>query len=112
MIGKELVGEKPVSIAVVRKILEDRAGSEMIYEQKVALEHSQKFTKLTPKDAEKMVGELKELGLRLRDDVMIKISDIMPEDETAVKAVVMQSGTQLKKDQIQKILDLVTKYKA
>lgn len=112
MIGKELVGEKPVPIAVVKKILEERVGGEMIYEQKIALEHSQKFAKLKPKDAEKIVEEIKELGLRLRDDVIVKIADIMPEDEVAVKAVAMQSGTQLKKEQIQKILDITSKYKA
>ncbi len=112
MIGKEVLGEKFVPLPLVKKILKKIPADDMTYEQKIALEHAEKFSKLSAKEAETMIGELKELGLRVRDDVITKIVDILPGDEAGVKAVLLQSGTQLKKDQLQKILDIVSKHKA
>lgn len=111
MIGKEMLEEKPVPMVLVKKILRKRAKDEMIYEQKIALEHAEKFTKLKEKDGDQLFNELKELGLRVRDDAIVKLMDILPEDETAVKAVMLSSGTQLKKEQMQKILDVIAKYR-
>lgn len=112
MIGKETLSEQVVPISIVRKILKKRKSEDMIYEQKIALEHAEKFTKLKTTDAEQLIGELKELGFRVRDDTIVKISDVLPADETELKAIMLRSGTQLKKEQAQKILDTVAKYKA
>ncbi len=111
MIGKELVAEQFVPLPTVKKILKKRAEEEMIYEQKIALEHADKFTRLKITDAEQLMKELKELGLRVGDDVIVKIADILPADETDIKAIMLKSGTQLKKEQAQKILDIVAKYR-
>ena len=112
MIGKEIISEEVVPIPLVKKILKKRDVEEMIYEQKIALEHAQKFSRLKLSDAEQLIKELKELGFRVRDDTIVKIADVLPADETELKAVMLQSGTQLKKDQAQKILDIVAKYTA
>jgi DNA-directed RNA polymerase subunit F len=112
MIGKELISEEIVPIPLVKKILKKRDSEEMIYEQKIALEHAEKFSRLKLSDAEQLVKELKELGFRVRDDAIVKIADILPTDEVDIKAIMLQSGTQLKKEQSQKILDIVAKYKA
>ena len=112
MIGKEILSEQAVPIAVVKKMLKKKNADEMIYEQKIALEHAEKFSRLKLPDSEQLIKELKELGLRVRDDAIVKIADILPTNETELKAVMLRSGTQLKKDQAQKILDTVAKYKA
>lgn len=112
MIGKEMVSEQFIPLTTVKKILKKRSEEEMIYEQKIALEHADKFARLKQSDAEQLEKELKELGLRVSDDVIVKIVDILPVDETDIKAIMLKSGTQLKKDQVQKILDIVAKYKA
>lgn len=114
MIGKEVIESAPVTLATVKTILKKRSKDEgeMVYEQKIALEHAEKFGRIKQQDSDKLMGEIKELGIRLTDDTIVKLIDVLPEDETAVKAVLMQSGTQLKKEQAQKILDLIAKYKS
>lgn len=112
MIGKEMIKEEFIALPIVKKILKKRSEEEMIYEQKIALEHADKFSRLKQTDVEQLFKELKELGLRVNDDVLVKVIDILPVDETDVKAILLKSGTQLKKEQSQKILDVVAKYKA
>jgi DNA-directed RNA polymerase subunit F len=111
MIGREMVSEEIVSIPLVKKMLKKRVSEDMLYEQKIALEHAEKFSRLKTSDAEQLIKEVKELGLRVRDDTIVKIADILPADEVDLKAIMVRSGTQLKKDQAQKVLDIVAKYK-
>jgi len=114
MIGKEISPGKPVPISLVKEILNKRekSGVELHYEQKLALEYSRKFAKLGGGDAKKLSEELMGLGIpRFKDRHAVKITDIMPVDDEAVKALFAKESISLKKDQIAQVLGVLAKYR-
>jgi DNA-directed RNA polymerase subunit F len=96
---------KPVPLAEVKNILKkiSKDRKEMIYEQKVALEHATKFGKLSIKKTEDMIKELME-NKDITELNAIKIVDILPRTEDDIKTITI-SGNDIKK-----ILDVVAKY--
>lgn len=114
MIGKEVTPGKPVPISLVKDLLNKREkdGGELHYEQKLALEYSRKFAKLGSDKAKKLAEELMGLGIpRFKDRHAVKITDILPVDEEAVKALFAKESISLKKDQITQVLSVLVKYR-
>ncbi len=105
------VGEaKPVPMAIARDILSKREKEgELLYEQKLALEHLKKFTKLSPKKAESLIKEISEV-VKLSDEVLIQIVDILPKTPEELRTILSIEKFSLREDEIKKILEIIKKY--
>ena len=79
--------EKPVSFAEVKNILKkaSKERKELIYEQRIALEHAQKFTKLSIKQTKDMINELNKLDF-IDENQAYRIADLLPVTEDDVRA--------------------------
>lgn len=103
---------KPVSLAEVKNILKkaSKEREELLYEQKIALEHAQKFSKLTLKKTEDLIKELSQLDF-LKEINAYKIADILPANEDDVKAILAKERITAGDNEIKNILSIVEKYK-
>ena len=102
--------KKMVALAEVRDILTERqAEGELTAEQKLALEHSQKFSRLDSKKAKKLIKELTELGF-VSEVNAVKIADLMPSHPDDVRLVFSKERASVEKKDIEKILSIVQKY--
>lgn len=109
MIGKKVIDTDPITIAEVKEMLEDvQEHYELTYEQNLALDHVTKFSKLDAESAKKMVEELEEL---IKKTQAIKIADIMPEDMADLRLIFAKERGSIKKEDMEKILEIVNKYR-
>jgi len=103
-------GERLVSIPEVKKVLEStQSGHELTYEQKLALEHATYSAKTDPKNALKLVEELRK-NERITDSIAFKIVEIWPEHPDDVKAIFAKERFTLKEDEVEGILKLVSRH--
>jgi len=102
---------KPVSLAEVKSILKkiSKERDEMIYEQKIALEHAQKFAKLSIKKTEDIVKDLSKFDF-IQEIHAYKIADILPTTEDDVKTIFAKERITLGENDIKNILEIVKKY--
>lgn len=102
--------KKMVTLAEVKEILTERQGDgELTSEQKLALEHAQKFSRLDSKKAKKLVKELTELGF-VSEINAVKIADILPSHPDDVRLIFSKERASVEKKDIEKILSIVQKY--
>jgi len=102
---------KPVSLAEVKNILKkvSKEREEMLYEQKIALEHAQRFAKLPLKKTQDMIKELEKLDF-LQEKHVYKVADILPKTVDDVKTLFAKERLTIGENEIKKILDIVEKY--
>lgn len=102
---------KPVSLSEVKSILKkiEKERKELLYEQKIALEHANKFAKLSIKKTEDLIKELSELKF-LEEIHCYKIADLLPSTEDDLKTIFAKERTTLGENEIKKILEIVKKY--
>lgn len=106
----KIIEVKPVGMPEAKKVMANREKKkELSYEQKLALEHLNKFAKLSPADAEKFLEELSQV-LRMSNETMIKILDLAPKTPDELRMIFAREKFSLKEDEIKKILDIVAKY--
>lgn len=109
MIGKKVIDTDPITIAEVKQMLEGiQEQHELTYEQNLALDHVTKFSKLDMESAKKMVEELEEL---IKKTQAIKVADIMPEDMADLRLIFAKERGSIKKEDMEKILEIVNKYR-
>lgn len=102
--------KKFLSLAEVRDTLMERQNDgELTAEQKLSLEHSQKFARVDAKKARKLIKELLELGF-VSEVNAIKIADIMPTHADDVRLIFSKERASVEKKDIEKILSVVQKY--
>ena len=100
----------PVSMPQAKDIMVKREKQgELNYEQKVALEHLKKFTKMKSAEAKKMEEELTSL-LRMSPETIMQIINIMPKTPDEVRLVFAREKFSLKDEEIKKIIGIVEKY--
>ncbi len=100
----------PVSMPQAKDIMLKREKEgELNYEQKVALEHLKKFTKMKASEAKKMIEELSNL-LRMSPETIMQIINIMPKTPDEVRLVFAREKFSLKDEEIKKIMGIVEKY--
>lgn len=100
-----------VSLAEVKSML-TRAQlerEELTYEQKLALEHSLRFSRLTVDETDKLVADLSKLDY-LSPPYVYKVADLCPTDAEDVKSIFSKSRVTIGDAEIQEILDTVLKY--
>lgn len=109
MIGKKVSEERVITGSEAREILEEslKGEEEPIYEKKIAFEHLTKFAKLSAEEARKRVEELMKRDERIREDIAVKIVDLMPQDETDLRAIFAKERYALTKEDIEGILKFV-----
>ena len=102
--------KKMVPLAEVKDILAERQGEGgLTAEQKLALEHAQKFSRLDSKKARKLIKELTELGF-VSEVNAVKIADILPSHPDDVRLIFSKERASVEKKDIEKILSIVQKY--
>jgi len=111
MSRKNQEGKKPVSLSEVKNILKkvEKDREELLYEQRIALEHAQMFAKLPVKKAEELIKELTKLDY-LKENQIYKIADLLPITEDDVKTIFAKERGKISDDEIKQILNIVGKY--
>lgn len=101
----------PVSLAEVKNILKkvNKERKELLYEQRIALEHAQKFAKLNVKKTNDLIDDLKKLEI-LEERHIYKIADLLPITEDDVKAIFAKERIKLGENEIKNILNLIRKH--
>ena len=109
MIGKKVTDTDPITIAEVKEMLEKLSENyELTYEQNLTLDHVTKFSKLEEESAKKLVEELSEI---IKKTQAIKIADIMPEDLADLRLMFAKERGSYKQEDMEKILEIVDKYR-
>lgn len=100
-----------VSLAEVKNMLKNlqKEREELTYEQKIALEHAQKFAKLPASKTKKLIKDLMKIE-RLEEHHAYKIADLLPTHEEDVKTIFAKERFSLSEDEIKKIIKTVGKY--
>jgi len=95
--------------SILKKVEKERG--EMLYEQKIALEHAHKFAKLSVKKTKDMVKDLTMLEF-IQEPHAYKIADILPTNEDDIKTIFAKERITLGGNEIKSILEIVNKYLA
>jgi len=100
-----------VSLPEVKNILKkiEKERKELIYEQRIALEHAQKFAKLSVKQTKDLIKDLMKLE-NIGEAHAYKIADILPTSEDDVKAIFAKERVTPSESEIKDILKIVGKY--
>ncbi len=102
MIGKEVLGKKPVTIYEVEELLKDI--QDPTYEQKASLDYVREVKKVDLETAKKKVEELKALGLD--EELAVKIVNVYPKTAVELHAVLMKEKG-IGEDLYEKILEVL-----
>ncbi len=106
-----VTNEEPITMSEAKSILEKRKKEgDLEYEQNVTYEYLKKMAKLSEKKVEEMRNELQTIEI-LKPRHIVKIIDILPDTEEEVKLLFEKEMTNLKKDEIAKIVEIVKKFK-
>lgn len=106
----ETKGEKFVTLVEAKKILEKKAKEkELGYEQKNALEHLRKFSKLSEKTVNEMMEELKKIE-KLRERHMVSIANMLPADTDELRLLFTNEIVTLSDEDKKKIISIVKKF--
>jgi DNA-directed RNA polymerase subunit F len=106
----KVIETKPVSMTEAKEVLSSREKrKELGYEQKLALEHLNKFTKLKPEEAKKLSEELSSV-LRMSQETLVQILNFLPKNPDELRMIFSREKFSLKEDEINKILEIVKKY--
>ena len=106
----DIIDEKIVSWAEARKILEKKAkDKELGYEQKNALEHLKKFSKISEKKALEMIAALSK-NERLKDRHIMNIVNHLPQNMDELNILFSSEIITLSEDDKKAILKIISKY--
>ncbi len=107
----EITNEEVVSMFEAKKILEERQKQkDLVYEQKICLELLSKIENISDSEAKVVKEELEKIAI-LRPRHIALILTIMPDTEEEVDALFSKERTNLKKEEIKQIADIVKKHK-
>jgi DNA-directed RNA polymerase subunit F len=115
-IFKEQLDEEYLTTAEAKEILEgiraEQAADEdreMRYELARAIEHVNRFARLDAAESRELVAELRELE-KVDEATAVKIADLLPADRTELRSVFAQERYSLDGEELDGILDVVSKY--
>jgi DNA-directed RNA polymerase subunit F len=92
---------------MLKKISKER--KDLLYEQKIALEHAEKFSKLSVKETKELITELKKLD-HVEEIHAYKIADILPKTEDDVKAIFAKERYTPNDKEVKTILEVINKH--
>ena len=102
---------KYVSLSEVKNILKkvESERKELTYEQRIALDHAQKFAKITISKTKNMIKDLMNLDF-LNEIHAYRIANLIPRTNDDVKTIFAKERITLDENKIKKILEIVNKY--
>lgn len=107
----EIIGEEDVSVIESKEIMESRKKErDLVYEQKICLEYLEKVCKLSQSKAKQLVEELGKISI-LKPRYIALIINMLPDIEEEVEALFSKERTNLKKEEVKQIVEIVAKYK-
>ena len=107
----EILNEEDVSVVEAKRILEERKKQrDLVYEQKICLEYLEKVPKLTEKQAEDLAEELSKIPV-MKPRYVNLVINMLPDREEEVEALFSKERTNLKKEEIRQIAEIVSKAK-
>jgi DNA-directed RNA polymerase subunit F len=92
---------------ILRKVEKER--KELTYEQRIALEHANKFAKLQSQKTKDLINDLNKLDF-IEESHVYKIVDLLPKTNEDIKTIFAKERINLNDDKIKKILNIVNKY--
>lgn len=102
--------ERFVTWSDAKRILEKKAKQkELGYEQKNALEHLRKFSKLKQKELDDLISELSKIE-RLKEKHKVMIADMLPEDLDQLRITLQNEVVTLSDEDKKKIVSTVKKF--
>lgn len=103
--------EEFVSLAEVKKILTtvEKEREELQYEQRIALEHANKFARLSMTKTKQLIKDLEKIDV-IAPHHAYKIADILPQTADDVKTIFAKERISLKDDVIKKIIEIIQQY--
>jgi len=106
----EIKEERFVSWSDAKKILEKKAKEkELGYEQKNALEHLRKFSKLTQKSMDDMMAQLDKID-RLKERHKAAIIDMLPREDDDLRMLFTGEIITISDEDKKKIISIVKKF--
>jgi DNA-directed RNA polymerase subunit F len=100
-----------ISLVEVKQILTkvEKDRKELLYEQRIALEHANKFAKMPLKKINELIKDLEKIN-RIDTHYAYKIADLLPKTEEDIKTIFAKERITLKENDIKEILKSVNKY--
>lgn len=92
---------------ILKKISKER--KDLNYEQKIALEHAEKFAILSAKQTKDLINDLKKLD-HVDEIQAYKLADILPKTEDEVKAIFAKERYTPNDKEIKNILESIKKH--
>ncbi len=107
----KILESKPITMTEAKDIMLKREKTgEVNYEQKLALEHLKKFTKLKASELKKISEELNSV-VHMDPERFVQIINILPTTADEVRMIFAGERFSLKEEEINKIIEIVKKYK-
>lgn len=102
---------KIISLAEVKNIMKkiSKERKELLYEQKIALEHAEKFARLSAKQTKDLISDLMKLD-HVEELQAYKMADILPNTEDDIKAIFAKERYTPNDKEIKSILEIVKKH--
>ncbi len=105
----KVVEKKYIPISEAKDILKE--SKRELYEQKLAYEYAKQFSKLKPEKAKELMEKLQALNIpKLKEEMIVKIVDILPETIDELRTILTTSELSFKADEINKIYEVVKEY--
>lgn len=115
MIIKKVISEELLTLPEVKEVLNgirddrEKAGVELRYEQKRAVEHANTFSKIGGKESRDMVNELLTLE-KMKLDIAVRIANLCPKSKDELRSIYAKERFTLTDAELKTILDIVAKY--
>lgn len=101
---------KPICMALAKELmLKKEKEEEISYEQKLAIEHLKKFTKLSKDKALKLAEEISSV-VKLSDEILVQIVDILPQSADELRLILASEKFSLREEEMNRILEIIKKY--
>ncbi len=115
MIIKKVISEELLTLPEVKETLNaikderEKAGGELRYEQRRAVEHANTFAKVGGKASRDMVNELLTLE-KMKLDIAVRIASLCPRTKDELRSIYAKERFTLNDAELKNILDIVAKY--
>ncbi|HLC76851.1 MAG TPA: hypothetical protein VJH04_01465 [archaeon] len=107
----DITAEDDVSVHEAKRLLDERKKDrDLVYDQKICFEYLEKTATLTPAQVKNITEELTGISI-LKPRYVALVLSMMPDTEEEVETLFSKERTNLKKEEIKKIVEIVKKFK-
>ena len=105
----EIIEKQPVTLTEIKSVLEKNESED--FRAQKTYEYVKEFAKLNKKQAQELKQKLMDLNIiRLKEEIIVKIIDLLPKSEGELKAILQSFNVTLPKDQLKSILNTVVEF--